>query len=347
MTIAYGNKNFLLKHHLLFLLLLLAVSTSAQHTFSIVAVDSITGEIGSAGATCGDSIVWPNTRGAILISDIIPGVGAIHTQASYNSINQIRARNRMLLGDSPQAIISWLNSNEANPSVRQYGIVDLNNGHPRASAFTGANCLDYKNHIVGPNYAIQGNILLGQEILDSMESRFNRTNGCLGEKLMAAMQGAKVIGADSRCTVEGTSSLSAFLRVAKPTDHPDTLFIDLNVAATPQGVDPIDELQLKYDTWNSNHLYTCTNGVGSEQPILWNNQVQLYPNPTHQTLHLEFRNQDHYTVVLHDLNGKVLLRKEVSAKTLDLDVKGISAGICLIKVTNHQDLLYDQKVYIR
>jgi len=52
----------------------------AQHTFSIVAVDSLTGEIGSAGATCGDSIVWPGTPGAYLISDVIPGVGAIHNR---------------------------------------------------------------------------------------------------------------------------------------------------------------------------------------------------------------------------------------------------------------------------
>ena len=44
-----------------------------QHTFSIVAVDTLTGEIGSAGATCGDSIIWAGTPGAYIISDILPG----------------------------------------------------------------------------------------------------------------------------------------------------------------------------------------------------------------------------------------------------------------------------------
>ena len=61
------------------------------------------------------------------------------------------------------------------------------------------NCFDYKNHIIGDHYAIQGNILLGQSILDSMESRFLNTSGSLSEKLMASLQGAKVIGADTRC----------------------------------------------------------------------------------------------------------------------------------------------------
>ena len=61
---------------------------------------------------------------------------------------------------------------------------------------------------------------------------------------MAAMQGANVIGADTRCFDEGTSSLSAFLRVAMPNDHPDTIHLDLNVAGTLPGVEPIDELQI-------------------------------------------------------------------------------------------------------
>src|SRR5688500_7631459 len=86
--------------------------TRAQHTFSIVAVDSVTGEIGSAGATCGDSIVWPGTPGAKIISEIIPGKGAIHTQSYYLAANQTNAHNRMMAGDSPKQIIAWLVAND-------------------------------------------------------------------------------------------------------------------------------------------------------------------------------------------------------------------------------------------
>ena len=167
----------------------------SQHTFSIIAVDTLTGEIGSAGATCGDSIIWPGTPGAYIISDILPGVGAIHTQALWTASNQVNARVQMQQGGSPNQIISWLVAHDVqnNPQSRQYGVVDYHDGSSRSAAFTGSSCFDYKNHILGPNYAIQGNILLGQQILDSMEYYFLNTNGCLPEKLMAAMNGAKIV----------------------------------------------------------------------------------------------------------------------------------------------------------
>ena len=138
--------------------------THAQHTFSIVAVDSVTGEIGSAGATCGDSIIWPGTPGAKIISEIIPGKGAIHTQSYYLAANQTNAHNRMMAGDNPKQIIVWLVATDvqSDASIRQYGVVDLNGGHPRSAAHTGSGCMDYKNHILGKNYAIQGNILIGK-----------------------------------------------------------------------------------------------------------------------------------------------------------------------------------------
>ncbi len=72
-------------------------------------------------------------------------------------------------------------------------------GTPRSAAYTGQNCVNYKNHITGRNYSIQGNILLGQQILDSMEARFLRAEGELACRLMEALQGAKVVGADTRC----------------------------------------------------------------------------------------------------------------------------------------------------
>ena len=59
-----------------------------QHTFSIVAIDSITKEIGSAGATCGDAVLWPGTPGAALISDIIPGLA----QYTLNHIGMNRIK---------------------------------------------------------------------------------------------------------------------------------------------------------------------------------------------------------------------------------------------------------------
>jgi uncharacterized Ntn-hydrolase superfamily protein len=237
--------------------LLGTISGYTQDTFSIVAVDTITGEIGSAGASCvTSSTSYPH--GAAILSDVIPGIGAIHTQAAWLNANQVNAHAHMMAGESPQQIIDWLVAHDAqgNPTTRQYGIVDFRNNIPRAAAYTGVNCMNYKNDSANLFYSIQGNILLGQSILDSMQNRFLNTQGTLADRLMAALQGAKVIGADTRCAPNQSSSLSAFLRMAKPDNSPDSLYIDLWMAY-PQGfsgivpADPIDSLQTLYNQWKT------------------------------------------------------------------------------------------------
>jgi len=235
---------------LLFTLLFLSLNLQAQHTFSIVAVDPETGEIGSAGATCIGA-----EDGALVISDIILGVGAIHTQSFWSPANQNNARNRMLAGDSPQQIIDWLQQNDisGDPSQRQYAAVDLNNGNPRSAGFTGANCFREFKHISGPNYAIAGNILISEDVVDDMETGFLNTSGSLSDKLMGALQAAKRPGADERCLSFDISSASAFIRMATPCDTDSSygnLSLDLNVWLEGGNVfEPIDALQTAYDNW--------------------------------------------------------------------------------------------------
>ena len=253
-------------------------------TFSIVAVDTTTGEVGSAGGSC--------IAGSIIISDIHPGVGAIHTQSYYLSANKNYASSLMDQGYSPLEIITLLEQNDVqnNPSIRQYGIVDLFSGNnygmlyeyecneiegaiwhgyhdsgqlaecsdpviSRSASFTGSNCSNWKGHVNGINYAIQGNILLNENILLGIEEGFLNINGSLDQKLMSALQGAKVPGADTRCLDEGISTLSAFIRVAKANDNED-YYMDLNVNSvityydqTGIWIDPIDTLQILYDAW--------------------------------------------------------------------------------------------------
>jgi len=267
-----------------FIICYLLVHSFLLATFSIVAVDTTTGEVGSAGGSC--------IAGSIIISDIHPGIGAIHTQSYYLQANQNYASTLMDEGYSPQEIIDLLEENDVqnNPSIRQYGIVDLfygNNygmlyeyecneidgaiwdGSPnsdelgectdpsisRSASYTGDNCSNWKGHINGINYAIQGNILLSEDILLGIEEGFLNTNGSLDQKLMAAMHGAKVPGADTRCLDEGISTLSAFIRVAKYHDEND-YYIDLNVNSvipyyndTGIWMDPVDTLQTLFNSW--------------------------------------------------------------------------------------------------
>ena len=229
--------------------IVLLLSTYSWGTFSIVAVDTETGEVGSAGGSC--------IAGSIIISDIHISQGVIHTQSYYHPTNQNNASNYMNQGYSPQEIIDYLVENDVanNPGIRQYGVVDLeNNG--RSASFTGDACGDWRGHLNGNTYAIQGNILLGPEVLDQMEANFLNTNGPLSHKLMAALQGAKIPGADTRCLDEGISTLSSFIRVAKPEDSPNDFYLDLNVNSvipyytqTGEWLEPIDSLQTMYDDW--------------------------------------------------------------------------------------------------
>ena len=214
----------------------------SNDTFSIVAVDTLTGQIGSAGASC--------IQGSIIISDIHPGLGAIHTQSYWNASNQDSASSLMEQGYEPQDIIDWLVENDAqnDPTIRQYGIVDLLEGG-RSAAFTGENCSDFKGHKIGDTYAIQGNILLGQSILDDMEEAFLTQYGTFEEKLMASLMAANVVGADTRCTPYGTPSISAFIRVSDPNDYDDQLFMDINVNNAPLTLNPLDSLHVLYWDW--------------------------------------------------------------------------------------------------
>ena len=243
---------------ILFLSLLLS-----EDTFSIVAIDPETGEVGSAGASC--------IAGSIIISDIHPGVGAIHTQSYWNGANQNNASDLMDEGASPAEIIDYLINNDIgnNPSIRQYGVVDLFEGG-RSAAYTGENCSDYKGHILGDTYSIQGNILLGSEILENMENQFLNTQGDLSQKLMASLQGANIPGADTRCLDDNISSLSAFIRLAKQNDLNNDYYLDINVHNVEfvgYHIDPIDSLQTLFDTWYLENLDYTLGDINQDENI--------------------------------------------------------------------------------
>lgn len=301
-------------------------TTHAQDTFSIVAVDSATGEVGSAGASCVDLVVFFPNFATDFLGDLIPGLGAINTQASYLAANQNNARTRMLAGDTPAQIINWLAANDVQGSSvsRQYGVAALVNGAAEAAGFTGVNCLNYKNHITGPNYSIQGNILLNQAILDSMEARFLNESGDLACKLMAAMQGANVVGADTRCAGNGTSSLFAFLKVAQPTDTIGNPSFLVSVKTTSNsGIEPIDSLQ--------NLFNAAKNCSITGMPIPPLSDVTIYPNPVNNVLHIQVGSNskiDRYK--MYDLKGRILLDEKVSDSHVQLDLHLLLEGVYLL-----------------
>ena len=321
---------------LTFLFSLLIFTAQAQDTFSIVAVDPATGEVGAAGASCVDGV--GDLGGLIdIISAIIPGRGGVNSQAyvCIPNVNLQNAIGQMEAGSSPSEIISWLIANDSfpcgsggtfdDPSYRQYGIADLEpgTGDPRTAGFSGVNTDDYKDDVQGSNYSIQGNILLNATVIENMENNFNSTTGTLADKLMAAMQGANFAGADARCLARGTSSTSAFLQVYRADDEPGNPYLRLNIEEMPFGEEPIDSLQTLYDEF----LSVNDNSFDLD--------LRAYPNPASEMITIAYNPQavlDSFAV--YDISGKLLQVEAVdqSGGKTQLDVSTLPNGVYFVKL---------------
>lgn len=303
----------------------------SQDTFSIVAADSTTREVGSAGASCVD-LFSAGFSDPSFLGDLLPDTGAMNTQAFYLPQNQNNARARMRAGDTPTEIINWLAKHDAggDPTVRQYGVAGFSGDEALSAGYTGSSCIDYKNHITGTingiSYSIQGNILLGQEILDSMEYNFIHATGDLSCRLMAALQGARVTGADTRCTPDGTSSLFAFLKVAQPSDPYGQPSLKLGVRTHDNSrIEPIDSLQVLFDA-----VHSCA-ATGLEN--IDEQMLHLYPNPASDELLV---NTEYpltgYAFEIFDTAGRINIEGIFSSHRSSIDISKLGPGVYYIRI---------------
>lgn len=318
-----------MKTFLFSFILCISLNSFSQDTFSIIAVDPQTGEVGAAGATC----LYNQSDGIIdIISSIIPGKGGILSQA-YVCVPNINLQNgidQMNNGLSPDEIIDWLIENDQCNALsfyyRQYGIVDIDeNGEVRTAGYTGSFADNYKEDRQGTNYSIQGNILLDQSVIDNMENNFNNTQGNLAEKLMSAMQGANFAGADSRCLADGTSSATAFLVVYQPDDSVGQPSLELNVGSQDPGVEPINILQEMFD----NYLSLESNN---------NNLIRLFPNPTDGLVSLS--SEDNYKIDVFDNIGKLVFTTIGNS----FNIQSLEKGSYIIKLASDNNTISTYKI---
>ena len=182
----------------------------------------------------------------------------------------------------------------------------------------------------GHNYSIQGNILLGQEVLDSMEARFLGADGDLACKLMAALQGANMVGADTRCASNGSSSLFAFVKVAQPADTFGSPSFLVSVRTkNGQNIEPIDTLQTLFDL-----VHECS-GVGIDERNEFESKFKLYPNPANTELNVEslVPGKESNEVLVQGITGTKIFQTKFTRK-VKLDVSGYSAGLYFITINN-------------
>ena len=292
----------------------------AQDTFSILAFDSLTREVGAAGASCVD--LFPTPFNDHFIAELFPDTGAVASQAYYIPANQAAARSRMRAGDSPAQIMVYMQGNDlqGNPHIRQYGAVKFGEA---SAAHTGTGCSSYAGHRFGRNYSIHGNILLGPQILDSMEARFLRAKGDLACRLMEAMQGANVPGADARCLGNNSSSLFAFLKVAKPSDDfsSPSLIVSLRTHSG-DSIEPIDSLQALFTAQRGTCSFTTVGLPGQATPA-----GRHSPNPASSLVHFDCQVHP-CRLSLRDLWGRTVFEAELGAAAR-VDLSGLSRGLYL------------------
>jgi uncharacterized Ntn-hydrolase superfamily protein len=193
------------------------------NTFSIAARCAETGRLGVAVASAVPAVggLCPYLRA---------GAGAVSTQSWVNPYLALSALGALAGGAAaPDALRAALDADEGR-DLRQIGIVDAAG---RAAAWTGAGCTGWRGHRTGPDYAIQGNMLVGEAVLAAMEAAFleEGTGGDLAERLMRALERGDAAGGDKR------GKQSAALRVHGQEDY---AWLDVRVDEHPE---PVGELR--------------------------------------------------------------------------------------------------------
>jgi uncharacterized Ntn-hydrolase superfamily protein len=197
------------------------------HTFSIVARDPVTGEMGVAVQShwfsVGSNVVWAEA-----------GVGAVATQSFIDPSYGRNGLDLMRGGTSAAEALKTLLAKDEGRDVRQVAMIDARG---RVAAHTGAKCIEAAGDHTGANYSVQANLMSNATVWPAMARAFESARGDLAERMLAALDAAQAAGGDIR----GRQSAAIVIVRAESTGKPwaDRLF-DLRVDDHPE---PLKELR--------------------------------------------------------------------------------------------------------
>lgn len=160
----------------------------AMGTFSIIARDPATGELGMAV----QSKAFAAGNRAMTIKG---GLAVIAHQASANPMYGALGIELLGRGMTPQQALDFMVRADEGRDNRQVAILDVQG---RTAAWTGTGANDWKGHSCGTNYCAQGNILVGAEVVGAMARSFESSSGPLAERMLAALDAAQAAGGDAR-----------------------------------------------------------------------------------------------------------------------------------------------------
>lgn len=192
----------------LLIILTVLFSTRCSATWSIIAVDRRTGEIGIVGASC--------TFDVSEIASIVPGKGAIVVQAGSDYLARMKGVELMNQGKGLEEILTAMKDERFNPERQQYGVILLNT-NTSPLVYSGTEIREWNGEKVGDDFAVMGNILPGEQVVLNAHRAFNENRDKpLAERLMLALKAGEESGGDKRC--ESQYARSAFIMVYKPQD---------------------------------------------------------------------------------------------------------------------------------
>ncbi len=208
-----------------------AAADRPVHTFSIVAHDPATGQVGVAVQShwfsVGSVVTWAEA-----------GVGAVATQSFVDPAYGTRGLELMASGLSPQQALAALTSVDEGEAVRQVAFVDVGG---RVAAHTGAKCIESAGHHVGEAYSVQANMMLNDRVVPAMSQAFEAADGDLAERMMQALEAGEAAGGDIR----GRQSAAMLIVNGSSTGRPwADRTLELRVEDDP---DPIVELRRLID----------------------------------------------------------------------------------------------------
>jgi uncharacterized Ntn-hydrolase superfamily protein len=158
-------------------------------TWSIIAHDPTTGQIGIAVATRFFAV-------GARVPHIAPGVGGVATQALVNPYYGIDGVKLLREGSTPREVVDTLTAADDGRESRQLHVMDING---RIAAHTGRECVDWCGHIQGAGFSLAGNMLAGAAVLDDTAKAFAASGGLpFAQRLIAAMKAGEAAGGDKR-----------------------------------------------------------------------------------------------------------------------------------------------------
>ncbi|TMQ55762.1 MAG: DUF1028 domain-containing protein [Candidatus Eisenbacteria bacterium] len=217
------------------LIALILFSAPAEATFSIVARDPETGDLGVAVQShyfsVGPIVPWAE-----------PGVGAVATQSLVEVSYGPRGLQMMSSGRGAKQTLEELLSQDANKDVRQVAMID---SRGEVSAWTGKKCIPAAGDRMGAQYSVQANLMSNPNVWPAMAIAYENTEGDLADRLLAALEAGQAAGGDIR----GQQSAAIVIVKGKRSNKPwADRVMDLRVEDNPR---PIAELKRLVKTWRA------------------------------------------------------------------------------------------------